>query len=221
MKNIFAVILLLLMTATMVLSQELNLPTVSQKATITQTVGVTQVTISYSRPGVKGRVIWGELVPYDKVWRTGANQATSIVFSTEVTIDGQKVPAGTYSLHTIPGKEDWTVIFNKEADQWGSYDYDPAKDVVRIKVKPQQGPHQEWMMFSFPEVLPASLRSNWPGRNYGLHSKWKPTQSLCPWLISKMPWLVSDWRLPYRAADFAFTANADNKEEAMKWINQS
>src|SRR5205085_4953821 len=112
----------------------------------------TDVTITYSRPGVKGRVIWGELVPYDKVWRTGANEATTIAFSEDVKINGQALPAGTYSLHTIPGKDMWTIIFNKQAEQWGSFKYDQSKDALRVQVKPQDGPMQEWMMFSFPNV---------------------------------------------------------------------
>src|SRR6187431_3228823 len=95
---------------------DLKLPRTSQKAQVMQTVGLTDVTITYSRPGVKGRTIWGDLVPYDKVWRTGANEATAITFSTDVKVNGQPLAAGTYSLHTIPTKNDWTVIFNKKAE---------------------------------------------------------------------------------------------------------
>lgn len=131
---------------------ELTLPRVSQKASVTQTVGLTDVTIMYNRPGVKGRVIWGGLVPYDKVWRTGANEATTITLSQAVKINGQPLPAGTYSFHTIPGKTSWTLIFNKTAEQWGSYDYDASKDALRIQVTPVTGPNQEWMAFSFSDV---------------------------------------------------------------------
>jgi hypothetical protein len=124
---------------------------------------LTDITIAYSRPGVKGRQIWGTLVPYDKVWRTGANEATTITFSQEVKIDGKPLPAGTYSLHTIPGKEEWTVIFNKDAKQWGSYSYEQANDALRVRVKPQQGEHAEWMTFSFPDVSTnaATLQFAW------------------------------------------------------------
>ncbi|MCI0453179.1 MAG: DUF2911 domain-containing protein, partial [Candidatus Latescibacteria bacterium] len=94
---------------------DLELPRPSQKAQVMQTVGLTDVTITYSRPGVKGRVIWGGLVPYDKVWRTGANEATAITFSTDVKVNGQPLAAGTYSFHTIPTRGDWTLIFNKKA----------------------------------------------------------------------------------------------------------
>jgi len=131
---------------------DLKLPRPSQKAQVMQTVGLTDVTINYSRPGVKGRTIWGELVPYDKVWRTGANEATAITFSTDVKVNGQPLAAGTYSLHTIPTKNDWTVIFNKKADQWGSYSYDQKEDALRIQVKTQPHEMTEWMEFSLPNI---------------------------------------------------------------------
>src|SRR5436189_249966 len=102
---------------------QLKLPAVSQHASVTQTVGLTDITITYSRPGVKGRTIFGGLVPYGQVWRTGANLATQFAVSTDVMVEGQKLPAGTYSLHTIPGRDLWTIIFNKDAGQWGSFSY--------------------------------------------------------------------------------------------------
>jgi hypothetical protein len=124
-------------------NQALRLPRASQKATVTQTVGVTEIAITYSRPGVKGRKIWGDpptgatgtatlddarerakdapIVPYGHVWRTGANEATTFSVTDDVLINGQKLAAGTYSLHTIPGKDEWTVIFNSDAGQWGSF----------------------------------------------------------------------------------------------------
>src|SRR6185295_9599035 len=95
-------------------------PRPSPKASLTQTVGITDITLTYSRPGVKGRAIWGALVPWDKVWRTGANEATTISFSDDVWINGNKLAKGSYSLHTIPNASEWTLIFNSVADQWGS-----------------------------------------------------------------------------------------------------
>ena len=131
---------------------QLKLPAVSQHASITQTVGLTDITITYSRPGVKGRTIFGGLVPYGKVWRTGANLATQFVVSTDVNIEGQKLPAGTYSLHTIPTPDQWTIIFNKDAGQWGSFSYDQAKDALRVSVKPEKAPMTEWMSIDFPQI---------------------------------------------------------------------
>jgi len=113
-----------------------DFPAPSPKGKVTQRVGVTDIEVEYHRPGVKGRTIFGGLEAWDKVWRTGANNATKVTFSTPVKFGGKDVPAGTYSLHTIPGKTEWTVILNSDAGMWGSYSYDEAKDVARVKVAP-------------------------------------------------------------------------------------
>ncbi len=122
---------------------------VSPKAGVSQTVGLTDISISYSRPGVKGRTIWGELVPYGKVWRAGADEATKITFSTDVLIEGKKLAAGSYSFFVIPNKNEWTVIFNKVSDQWGAFEYNESQDAIRFKVKPQTIDFQEWLTYSF------------------------------------------------------------------------
>jgi hypothetical protein len=108
----------------------------SPPASANAKIGTTDITVKYSSPAVKGRKIWGELVPYGQVWRTGANEATTITFSKDVTVEGQKLPAGTYALFTIPGDKEWTVVFNKTAKQWGAFKYDQAQDALRVKVKP-------------------------------------------------------------------------------------
>ncbi len=118
------------------LAAQFEAPMPSPKAGVTQRIGVTDFSVSYSRPGVKGRVIWGGLVPYDKPWRTGANRATTLTFSDEIEVEGKKLPAGTYSIVTIPGKESWTVAFNKDLDLWFKTEYDEKKDVLRVSVKP-------------------------------------------------------------------------------------
>ncbi|RMG72406.1 MAG: DUF2911 domain-containing protein, partial [Bacteroidetes bacterium] len=97
-------------------------------------IGTAEITINYGSPAAKGRTLWGDLVPYGAVWRTGANEATTFTVSQDVTIEGQTLPAGTYSLFTIPGESDWTIIFNKTAEQWGAYEYDEAADALRVKV---------------------------------------------------------------------------------------
>lgn len=111
----------------------------SPPAMVKTTVGSTDVTIDYSRPSVKGRSIFGENghEPYGKVWRTGANEATTFTVSKPVKIEGQALPAGTYALFTIPGPTEWTIIFNKTAKQWGAFKYDAKEDALRVKVKPQ------------------------------------------------------------------------------------
>lgn len=108
----------------------------SPPASASAKIGTTDISVKYSSPAVKGRKVWGELVPYGQVWRTGANEATTITFSKDVTVEGQKLAAGTYSLFTIPGDKEWTIVFNKTAKQWGHFKYDQAQDALRVKVKP-------------------------------------------------------------------------------------
>jgi hypothetical protein len=113
----------------------------SPPATATGTINGANVSIKYSSPSVKGRQIWGGLVPYDKVWRAGANSATVIETDKDLMVQGQKLPAGKYSVYAIPGQNEWTMIFNSATGQWGinrdgSTTQDPAKDVIRVKVKP-------------------------------------------------------------------------------------
>ncbi len=171
-------------------NQTLRLPRSSQKASIMQTVGVTDIRITYSRPGVKGRRILGDapaaaaattsgtatldgmtmggsspkdapVVPYGHVWRTGANEATVFEVSDNVLINGQPLAAGRYSLHTIPGRDEWTIIFNKDDGQWGSFTYDEKKDALRVRVKPQMvADNQEWLRFSIDPVTDNSAQVN-------------------------------------------------------------
>jgi hypothetical protein len=105
------------------------------------------VTVEYGRPKVKERQIWGGLVPFDKVWRTGADEATTFAISKDIKVEGKDLAAGTYSLFTIPGKDEWTIIFNKVAKQWGAYRYDSGQDALRVKVKPAATDHVEEMTF--------------------------------------------------------------------------
>ncbi len=127
-------------------------PRVSPMARISQVVGVSEVEIVYSRPGVRDRKIWGELVPLDEVWRTGANEATTFTVSDDVKINGEPLAAGSYGLFTIPGETEWTVIFNKVADQWGAFRYDAAEDALRIQVKPRSAPFKERFQIAFSDV---------------------------------------------------------------------
>ena len=127
-------------------------PRVSPMATTSQTIGVSELSITYSRPSVSERTIWGELVPYDQVWRTGANEATTFTVSDDVKVNGKALAAGTYALFTIPGKDSWTVIFNKEAEQWGAFQYKDSEDALRISVKPQAAAHAERFGIAVPEV---------------------------------------------------------------------
>ena len=194
---------------------DIKLPRVSPKATVTQAVGLTDVTITYSRPGVKGRAIWGGLVPYDQVWRTGANEATIITISQDVKINGKPLPAGTYSLHTIPG--------NKTAKQWGSFSYDQAQDALRIQVEPKTGASQEWMEFSFPDVTSdaATVELAWEKLRVPFRIETNTGEQALANIRQALTGEVKDWNDPYSAASYAFNANLDNKAEAMQWIDRS
>jgi pimeloyl-ACP methyl ester carboxylesterase len=119
-------------------------------------IGTLNVSITYGRPQVNKRQIWGQLVPYNRLWRTGANEATYITFSGDVLVEGNKLVAGSYALFTIPTETEWTVIFNKVPRLWGHFSYNPEFDALRVKVKPQAAEHQEWLSYNFEMLTPTS-----------------------------------------------------------------
>jgi hypothetical protein len=134
----------------------LELPRPSQHAQVTQRIGLTDITISYSRPLAKGRKVFGGLVPYGKVWRAGANENTTMEFTDPVSIEGRPLPKGTYGLHMIPGENEWTVILSRNFSSWGSYSYDQKEDALRVTVKPQTGEAREALAYEFDAVTPES-----------------------------------------------------------------
>jgi pimeloyl-ACP methyl ester carboxylesterase len=128
----------------------------SPRGEVGEQIGGLKVSITYGRPQVNKREIWGKLVPYNRLWRTGANEATYITFSNDVFVEGQRLAAGSYALFTIPTETEWTVIFNKVPGLWGHFYYNPEFDALRIKVKPQTAEHQEWLNYSFEMFSPTS-----------------------------------------------------------------
>ena len=221
-------------------------PRPSQKASVTQTIGVTDVTITFSRPGVKARKIWGEapagseagtatlddqykrpkdavIVPFGHVWRSGANEATTFTVTDDVMINGQKLAAGTYSLHTIPGQNEWTIIFNSDAGQWGSFRYDEKRDALRVKSKPQWvADNQEWLLYSIPVVTPNSAQVvlRWEKVAVSFSVEVPNVEAVmrarAEELVSSNP---GDWRIPLAIG--AYYADDNKPEEALKWIDQS
>ncbi len=221
----------------------------SQKGSVMQTIGVTDITITYSRPPVKGRTIFADapatmaarakgeatldnqnerkagepIVPYDHVWRAGANEATMFVVTDDVLINGQPLKAGTYSMHAVPGKDEWTIVFNNDAGQWGSFTYDEKKDALRVKTKPQMvSDNQEWLMYSFDPVTENSATVN---------LRWEKVR--VPFTVE-----VKDVKAAWRAhADALIAANPTNEtlplqvantyardknwDQALKFIDQS
>jgi len=134
----------------------LDLPRASQHAQIVQRIGITDITINYHRPLANGRQIWGKVVPYDRVWRAGANENTTITFSDPVTIEGQALDKGTYGLHMIPGQNQWTVIFSKNSSAWGAFTYKQEEDALRVNVKPQAAEMHDALAYDFDELKPDS-----------------------------------------------------------------
>lgn len=205
-------------------AQQLDLPRVSPKATVSQTVGLTDISIAYCRPGVKGRVIWGGLVPYNEVWRTGANEATTISFSDPVSVNGNAVAAGTYGLFTLPGKDVWTVILNKGAKLWGAYEYKKEDDVLRFDVKPRTvAVAKEWMQFRFEALTndTAEVVLAWENLEVPFTVKVEVTERVLAAARKAIAEAkADDWRTPYRAAAFCID-NGVNLDEAATWVEKS
>jgi hypothetical protein len=215
-------ILVSLLVAVAAYPQQLRLPRPSPNATMTQTVGLTDITIKFSRPGVKGRQIWGALVPYDQVWRTGANEATTIAFSDDVWINGQKLPKGTYAFFTIPGRDQWTLVFNSQGEQWGAFNYDQSKDVLRLTVKPERDQFREWMQFTIPEMTTDTARVVLRWENVAVPFTVDTKSTERAMAAAKQAIASIDntrWQIPMRAADFAFQNG--KMDEARTWLDQA
>lgn len=232
-------------------SAQIRTPRPSPKASVMQTIGVTDVTITYSRPGVKGRTIWGDplpeqtakgeatlddqnarpkgapIVPWGHAWRTGANEATQFVVTDDVLINGQPLPAGSYSLHTIPTKNEFTIIFNSVANQWGSFGYDAAKDTLRVKVKPEWSEHnKEWLEYWIDPVNDNSAQVNirWEKLRVPFTVEVKDVKALT---LAKARAAVAaakpdDWRTPLQAANYVYLSpDKMDTTEAAAWLEKS
>lgn len=134
----------------------LDLPLQSQRAEISQRIGITDVTISYHRPLVNNRKVWGDLVPYGSVWRAGANENTTITFTDPVMVEGKQLDKGTYGLHMIPNADEWTIIFSRNSTSWGSFTYNEAEDALRINVKPKADDMHNALTYDFDQLQPGS-----------------------------------------------------------------
>jgi hypothetical protein len=139
-------------------AQTITIPDASQKASVHQTLGVTDIVITYHSPAVKGRRIWGGLVPFDggtpMPWRAGANENTTFSTTHDLMVEGQRLPAGTYGVHMIPTENMWTVIFNRDHSSWGSFFYRKDQDALRVEVKPKPAAHEEWLRYGFEDLEP-------------------------------------------------------------------
>ncbi|MFO7446997.1 MAG: DUF2911 domain-containing protein [Ignavibacteriaceae bacterium] len=204
-------------TAADISAQQFSTPRTSPVASVSQTVGVTDVTINYCRPGVKDRVIWGELVPYNEVWRTGANEVTSIVFSDPVKINGNELPAGTYGIHTIPAQDEWTIIFSKNTQVGGSSQYKEENAALKIKVKPETSEFNERLIFTFTDVTDNLAKVNLAWEKIKVPFTIETaTQDIT---LAKANSMI-DWGIPLQAAAYCLQ-NDVNLDQAINWINAS
>jgi len=195
-------------------------PAPSPACTLKQRVGLTDIEVVYSRPGVKNREIFGSLVPYGQVWRTGANAATKITFSTAVKLNGHEVPAGTYGLFTIPEQNEWTIIINKGAAQWGAYQYKESDDVVRFKVPSAQISEQiETFMIDFDHVSDESalMYLLWDQTAVQIKIEVDVASKLVPQIESVMASDAKD-KPYYPAALFYYDHNLD-LHKASQWVD--
>lgn len=199
-----------------------DLPQPSPAASVTQTVGLTEITVDYSRPGVKGRQIWDALVPYSEVWRTGANASTKITFSTDVTFGGKEVKAGTYSLFAKPDQIQWTIYLNTDLSGWGTGGYDPATNVAEFKVNSRQHPFTERMQFYFSEVAMenGTLTLAWEKLAVDMKIKVNTSKMAMENIEKAIAENPEDARVLRNAASYCKDANT-NLEQGLKWMEKS
>jgi hypothetical protein len=196
-----------LVVALPVSAQQFATPRPSPGAKVTQTVGTTDLTVAYSRPGVKARPIWGALVPYGAPWRTGANEATQFTCTDDIMVEGQKLAAGTYAFVTIPTADTWTVAFSTQKEMWGAFAYDPKNDALRVTVKPVPAEHVERMQFTIddPTNDAVTLNLRWEKLSVPVKitvdTNGKTLAAARAAIAAAKP---DDWRTPYRAANWAF-----------------
>lgn len=221
-------------------------PRPSSKSVVTQTIGTTDISIAFSRPAVKGRAIYGDwptavageatldnqtqrpagapIVPWGHVWRAGANEATLITFADDVSVNGQPLPAGKYSFHAVPGKDEWTLIFNKDDGQWGSFTYDAKKDALRVKTKPQWvAESREFLAYDFENVgeKSATVVLAWEKARVPFTVEVKDVVGST---MTRLRAYVGDakpdeWQRPNNAANYA-KANKLT-DDATKWYDQA
>jgi len=201
-------------------------PQVSPYSQVTQRVGLSDVTITFSRPGVKGRKIWGDLVPLGKIWRTGANEATTIRFEEDVLVEGKPVAAGTYALFTVPGEKTWWLILNRDAKQWGAYTHKDADDVLKVDVTPRAAASpEEWMAFRFSDLSNdgATIVLSWEKIEvpFKLRNKVETNVTMFARLRDRIAKAKPDEWQPYSDAATYCLSQKTNMEEGMKWIDKS
>ena len=217
MRTVLTLVAALALTTT-ASAQQLELPRPSPNAKVTQVIGVTEVTVDYSSPGVKNRKIWGGVVPYNQVWRAGANSATKITFAKDVVIDGKPLAAGSYALFVLPTPTKWTIIINKDANQFGAFTYKKEDDVLRVDVKPQPAPMRERLAYQFSNFNDAggSLDLEWEKVRVSLPIKVHTDEQVA---ASVKAFMNNGWSPWVQAARYEL--DKKNIDEGMKLVETS
>ncbi len=201
-------------------AQLLKVPQLSSTQTIEQELGLGKITLAYSRPNVKSRKIFGGMIPYSAVWRTGANAATIIKFTDDVTIEGNKVPAGEYGLFSIPDKDQWTVILNKTAHQWGAYTYKPSEDFLRFKVKTinHTDPLETLtMQFNNVDQTKCELEVRWENISFSFHISTDVDSKV----MANIDDVMNTDKKPYFEAALYYYENNKDMKKALDWISSA
>jgi len=199
-------------------SAQLKMPQSSSSQTLIQEFGLGKVTVKYSRPNIKGRSLEKDLAPYGEVWRTGANDATVITFTDAATLNGNPVAEGEYALFTIPGKDEWTIILNKETKQWGSYQYKQAEDVLRFKVKPVKlNDRLETFSINFSDVMPSSANLDllWANTRVTI----KMTTDVDTKVMASIDAAMKSEKPPFYPAAIYYYENGKDLKKALEWIS--
>jgi hypothetical protein len=217
-KTLIYLITLLTLNTLKAIAQEPTIPQPSTKQIIVQEFGLGKITLTYCRPNVKGRKIFGLTEPYGIVWRTGANNATTIQFTNEVTIEGQKVPPGEYGLFSIPGEKEWIFILNKTPKQWGAYSYKEEDDLVRFKVPVTKSPgFNETLTLNFVETTNTSctLLMDWENTEAALHL----TTDMDAQVMANIDKLMQGEKKPYYFASIYYYNHDKDITKALEWIS--
>lgn len=215
-----ALLMVLLGLANLTSAQGLKIPQPSSGQTITQDFGLGKITLTYSRPNVKGRTIFGGMEPLGVVWRTGANAATRIKFTEDVKIEGKDLSAGEYGLFSIPGKKEWTVIFNKIADQWGAYQYKESDDVLRVTVKTTALKDKvETLTMQFGDVTETSAQLNvmWEHSAFAVNI----TTSIDEKVMANIAEAMKGEKKPYFAAAQYYFQTGKDLKTALEWMTEA
>ena len=217
MKKIVIAFIALLASASITNAQDLIIPQPSTKQVIMQDFGVGKMTLTYSRPNVKGRKIFGYTEPYGLVWRTGANFATTLQLTNDITIEGKTIAAGEYSLFSIPGEKEWVFILNKTAKQWGAYSYKPEDDLIRFTVPVTKAPRfSETLTLNFTDVTNTAclLQMDWENTEASLHL----AVDMDAQVMANIDKLMQGEKKPYYFAAIYYYNHDKDIKKALEWI---